>query len=377
MGVLRLFLACVVFVGHLSLALPDEPHVAFVTVGPVEAVELFFLISGFYMALVLDARYAGPGAYRLFLTNRALRVFPGYWLIAAAAALLWAMCGASTTATPNPLDACRALAPTSAVAVALANVAIVGQDALMFAGVDAAGRLTPTVAPGAFAVQPWRALLVPQAWSLSLELTFYLLAPLILRRRTRVVVLLCALSLGVRAALLAYRPMRYDPWTYRFFPAELSLFLLGAIGYRCTPWLIARPRLRAACIVAMAIALLSFGALPGYALLTRWPLYALATLAVPSVFHLTRDWRIDRYVGELSYPLYISHLLVLTFLPAALPTRSRGIVVACCFATTLIVSFGLVHLLFAPIERWRRVRAARPTTSPAVIPTPTTSPPPL
>jgi peptidoglycan/LPS O-acetylase OafA/YrhL len=38
------------------------------------------MISGFYMALVLNGRY-GTGSYSLFITNRPLRLFPVYWVL--------------------------------------------------------------------------------------------------------------------------------------------------------------------------------------------------------------------------------------------------------------------------------------------------------
>ena len=34
-------------------------------------------------------------------------------------------------------------------------------------------------------------------------------------------------------------------------------------------------------------------------------------LSLPFVFLLSKNWKKDRYIGELSYPIYISHWLVL------------------------------------------------------------------
>ncbi len=44
------------------------------------AVQSFFVISGFYMALVLNEKY-GPGSYWLFISNRLLRLWPTYLVI--------------------------------------------------------------------------------------------------------------------------------------------------------------------------------------------------------------------------------------------------------------------------------------------------------
>lgn len=48
------------------------------------AVELFYIISGFYIALILDNKY--KDSIRLFYTNRLLKIFPTYWFICALSA---------------------------------------------------------------------------------------------------------------------------------------------------------------------------------------------------------------------------------------------------------------------------------------------------
>ncbi|MFZ6693376.1 hypothetical protein [Undibacterium sp. SXout20W] len=75
------------------------------------------------------------------------------------------------------------------------------------------------------------ALLVPQAWTLGVELSFYLIAPFILREK-RTMLMLLALSLCVRVYLLYIGLGEHDPWTYRFFPTELAFFLLGALSHQ-------------------------------------------------------------------------------------------------------------------------------------------------
>ena len=42
------------------------------------SVQVFYIISGFYMALILNTKYVGPGSYRVFIANRLLRIFPAY-----------------------------------------------------------------------------------------------------------------------------------------------------------------------------------------------------------------------------------------------------------------------------------------------------------
>jgi len=72
MGTLRLLLALSVAYGHLAVPLRFPTSDI--------AVQSFFVISGFYMALVLNEKY-GPGSYWLFISNRLLRLWPAYFVV--------------------------------------------------------------------------------------------------------------------------------------------------------------------------------------------------------------------------------------------------------------------------------------------------------
>ena len=73
MGMLRVALAMAVVLSHLPLA-----TLQFMSGGL--AVQGFFIVSGFYMALVLDGKYKDVG---LFYSNRLLRLFPTYFVMMA------------------------------------------------------------------------------------------------------------------------------------------------------------------------------------------------------------------------------------------------------------------------------------------------------
>jgi len=213
MGILRFLLAISVVLAHAEVAWP---------ISGSAAVQVFFVISGFYMALVLDTRYADVWT---FWTNRLIRLFPSYLLMVALTAIL-----------------VRNYAPfweTFGVFDAITNLAIVGQDVATFQS-------------------PRGALLVPQAWSLALELYFYALAPFIVRLRTLTLLAIIAASFAARLIAYSYG-LDHDPWTYRFFPFEIAFFLCGILAYRS-------------------------GLVP----LSNW----------------------DKFIGDLSYPIYINHLLL-------------------------------------------------------------------
>ncbi|KFF58192.1 hypothetical protein JF66_20400, partial [Cryobacterium sp. MLB-32] len=72
---LRFLLALAVVAAHAGTLWPST----FAGVGGIVAVEAFFIISGFYMGLVLNGTYRNrKGA---FYANRALRIFPEFWIV--------------------------------------------------------------------------------------------------------------------------------------------------------------------------------------------------------------------------------------------------------------------------------------------------------
>ena len=78
----------------------------------------------------------------------------------------------------------------------------------------------------------WTFLLDPPAWTLGVELTFYLIAPFILRGRAlKYLLAIIVVSFLIKAGLSVAK-LNYDPWTYRFFPAELGFFILGSVAYK-------------------------------------------------------------------------------------------------------------------------------------------------
>jgi len=78
-------------------------------------------------------------------------------------------------------------------------------------------------------------MIIPVAWTLGLELTFYLLVPFLVCR-TNILIGVLLFSLGIR--FIAYSngvivdSSNYENlWSYRFFPFEIALFLSGSLIY--------------------------------------------------------------------------------------------------------------------------------------------------
>ncbi|HTA16191.1 MAG TPA: acyltransferase family protein, partial [bacterium] len=221
MGVIRVLLALSVLFDHSS-AFPPTGNTF---VGGRIAVESFFMVSGFYMALVLEGKYSKSGAIGDFYHNRLLRIFPTYFLVVVGVWILHRALGA-----PGVIGHILSQDwPWYAKAWMLAsNFTMIGSDWMMFFYPTAHGiHFTPNFRLPAQAFYAFH--MDPVAWSLPLELMFYGMAPWVVKKPLGLV-LLAVGSLYVR--VLCYQAFGdNDPWTYRFFPSELLFFCAGALAF--------------------------------------------------------------------------------------------------------------------------------------------------
>src|SRR5688572_272316 len=96
MGFLRFILAASVVAEH------STPIFGLSLTGGLLAVKLFFIISGFYMALILDTKYVSQvNRYWLFITNRFLRIYPCYFVVLGLSLLFY---GAASIHLGQPAD---------------------------------------------------------------------------------------------------------------------------------------------------------------------------------------------------------------------------------------------------------------------------------
>src|ERR1017187_7738113 len=77
MGILRMLLAISVLASHLH----GKSIFGFRLIYGNLAVQCFFMISGFYMALVLNEKYTRRTDYIPFLLQRCLRLYPAYFFV--------------------------------------------------------------------------------------------------------------------------------------------------------------------------------------------------------------------------------------------------------------------------------------------------------
>lgn len=358
MGILRLILAVNVLLLHVDApTLLRFLHTA-------EAVQTFFILSGFYMALTLAENYQ-HGEIRHFYLNRFLRIFPVYWLILAASFTIAGL-GYYFLNRPGFLFYWMQTKPAGAVLpfvlAVFSSLAILGQGTAMLLRVDAAGGLkiasrNPWHSPDSFVGY----FPMPQAWSLEFELLFYLLAPFMVRFRTRTILGICLLSLLLRIWLTISLGLIERPWALEVFPTELLFFGSGILSYRLyvygrdNKWF-ERRQLSDTVSVSLLVATLAYGAFGlltkgAYLSVYKWTYLLFTTIAVPFLFTTTRKSKVDRFMGELSYPLYLVHVLIIGLWPKAEALnpwiRLPGIIV-----TSLVVSYLLLKVT-AQIENLR------------------------
>lgn len=290
MGLLRFYLALSVVAAH-----SDPTHwLPFVT--GQWAVRVFFIISGFYMSLALTKKYSDIGVFWL---NRALRLYPTYLLFVV---LYWAWYFFTWWWLQKPpygpwLSDYTAMHWWQAAALAFSNWTMIGQDLpslFDFSVTD--GFIFPPQAGG-----HWVADLrtIGPAWSLGLEIWFYLLVPFMVRLRT-------PLLLTIAFASGALALMAPEVISYFSFPTNLVFFVIGMLLQRHSN---------------------------------------LAN----NFFAASNRFAIDRAIGNLSYPIYVSHMVLLGIL--ANITHSRSFWLA--LPATLIVSAAVYRRIERPIDEWR------------------------
>jgi peptidoglycan/LPS O-acetylase OafA/YrhL len=180
MGVFRLLLALSVMTSHMEKSIFGFHQLS----GDV-AVQCFYTISGFYMALILNEKYNRPSDYGLFIKQRFLRIYPTYFIIVVLIVLTELIMpnGSTFSCLRSWSQYGTHLSFLSAAILALTNLVIIGQDWLLFFAIDPhTGSLFPTAN---FAIEPIPCYLFyfcRPSWSLGLELVFYAMAPFLVRR---------------------------------------------------------------------------------------------------------------------------------------------------------------------------------------------------
>jgi len=205
MGAIRLFLALAVLQSHIygHFLRPAQLYVnnsLVLGVNGAYAVAFFFIISGFLISFVLEDKYERPGGTAAFYRARALRIYPLWWCLYLIVPFiteggLWEF-----VKTHHSYDL-------------LTGFSIYGSDWLLSFKAYPASYTNPM--PHGLEL----------GWTLASEMTFYLIAPFVLRSRVWPLVIFAG-SVLLRMWLNTKFPPdqkfnEWSNWCYYFFPSTV------------------------------------------------------------------------------------------------------------------------------------------------------------
>lgn len=316
MGAFRLLLAVLVAVSHMGKTLAGlNPGVV--------AVISFLIISGFVMTSLIERSYHTPEKISLFYLDRALRLYPQFLLYfgMSCVVIYWLLPGTGQAAELT----------LSRIA---SSLAIVPLGFYMF-GV----------------ASTW---ILPPAWSLGLEVCFYLLIPFLLIFRLRGVAFVLSVSVFL-VACFGY--IDTDIYGYRLLPGTLFMFLCGSYlyGTRARGMVIAASTAGVAALIFVAI-------MAG--LIERRPFNAEVTLGIalgiPAVYLLTRFkfHPVDEFLGNISYGVFLNHFVVMYLLRSFWPVAYDTPIVLAVLVLAFLFSGVSYYCVERPALKWRhRLRA--------------------
>ena len=331
MGRYRFLLALCVVLSHCGL------NIAGINPGVV-AVISFYILSGFVMTGLVRRHYATPDRIPAFYADRIARLFPQFWCYCALTTLLWA----GGWIKPDWL------ADVSAQGLLL-NFLMMPLGLYMSDFLALNGTM-----------------LMPQGWSLGLELMFYAVVPLLLQRTSFAVrCTIAGLSFLIFvAAILGL--LHTSHFGYKLLPGTLFIFIAGialaertaaSVGFVC---------------VVFAAALCLFAASPtmwndDYGFMLGRAVLLGIMIGIPAVA-LLRDipsTTVDEVAGDMSYGVFLNHYIFIWLIETQWGIEIFSVQL---MAGVVLSSIALSAVTYALVEKpalaWRRSIRYRTSASP-------------
>lgn len=343
---LRGLLAIWVLVGHVASAVAIHGRLFQERFYNEYAVDVFIILSGFAITALIDKR---PEPYRLYIARRALRIFPAYLFYLAISVAVAAIALQIWTNSPD--------GSMKAARIGIAADTLAYWPWHLLAHVTGLhGLVPPRFLPStdyAF---------LGQAWSISLEWQFYLVAPLLIGLVARPIswlriTLLVLLMLAISAILPKLPQSFLGKWLVDFGIGIASFYFMKhrALG---EPFLQSLP-LPQLWLVGVGLCILqrSVAYLPLAIWLTAILVIVSAREGRGAVYEKISALACSRplqWLGGMAYSLYLSHMLVLLLALATLPSLGLAspweqalYLLTATLAGTLVVS----RLSYLYIER--------------------------
>ncbi len=311
LGGVRFVLAVVVMFSHFNNVVQHfDPWYQFWELGSLAAVVGFFLISGYSIANSIEKKPKG------YFVRRYMRIYPLYFSVLVLSALLYFM-------GPEVVWPLQTVERPSAASV-------VGCIFLL---------------QGFFIKVPWAN---SPLWTLSIEVFYYLFAPLF--KRTPLVVLSILIAVSGAVYWTGWHPNWDGPtWSYA---RQLYGFSAGAFLWA---WLLGFAFYFARDSAAAQVALVC---VPVFLICRNNQLggyYAPLTLAaVAMVMINARRFPLDKgvakflnYLGDLSYPLYLVHVPSIAYTWRIFHTLNAPVYIA----MAIMLAAALFHTVDQPLRR--------------------------
>jgi peptidoglycan/LPS O-acetylase OafA/YrhL len=334
-GIWRTLLAVEVVAHHLL----QMPIIGFY------AVFSFFVLSGFLMTAIVHGTYGyTAGGFARYMSNRALRLLPSYWFAVIVSLVLVAGFGGDTVSRFN-----LAIAVPPSIGSWAENLSMVFWNWIP-------KEQTPR--------------LVPPTWALTVEICYYVLIGVGASRTKLTTVIWIAASLIYVIVIRRLHP-EGGPYLYEAIPAGSLPFSVGALAWHYRDAIrdtldrlrIGNPLLLIVARLLLYAAIVVVQAQTGWKWLTmlgNWLNIAISALIVCTLF-ATKGTpsmrRLDKAIGDFSYPIYLLHLqmgLVAAMILSGQPKHTGADIFALGLILTILVSTVSARAIDPTVDRWRR-----------------------
>lgn len=302
MGIFRFLLAVLIMVYHL---VPSKVNGQLV-------VETFFIISGFFMGIILEKKYKNDilGFYKA----RYLRLWPGFIVTVIAAIGYLYITDNKIIGRPDHFlylhsfsEIMNFLKHTDwyvKIYYFFVQFFAIGQETINFIDINSDYKISFTT--------EWHSVerIMPyffnSVWALGMELSLYIVAPFIFKRK------MVAFGFVIFGLIYKFFFKEY-PMLSSFLPAEIGVFCLGFFAYKFYDKyniyindaikklkLLKMPSyLGIVCIIILCY----FYGYKTKSPYVNWLL--IITALLPLMFALTKDSKFDNFIGKTSYYMYI------------------------------------------------------------------------
>lgn len=318
MGYFRFILSVLVCANHLWI------------IGGVGryAVFSFYILSGYLMTTIICDRYGSSlDGVKKYAINRFLRIYPTYLIVMTFTVLAIAIIGVNNTQAIDPN-----LSIPSTMKSWFMNTTLIGLD---------------------FSVKERT---IPPSWTLFVELFFYAVIPLAVRLGAKFILLWLFLSIAYHAYFLFFPSDAGLDWNSRYgdiFAGSLGFSLGCAAKFLLSNSLKFKGALTIAILgMFVCYSATTYFMIAGYSQ-TEWRYISTLGFYLSMIFTVIfianaisiNQSRTDKFLGDLSYPLYLSHIpigFVVISIMKLQPRTFESLIVSLFFSFPFVISLYLL-----------------------------------